>query len=123
MNLTIDANAAQTAAAARTRKLSRVESTAQKQTTAKTETSKIRKYDTVELSSGAKKYLSEDSGSQTVETAASETAGLTAETETVNSSQLYSYTDDELDDLLDNGDITQLEYNTEMGKRSSGAEE
>ena len=37
--------------------------------------------------------------------------------------ELYTYTDDELADLLRDGEITQTEYNTEMAKRTSSTEE
>lgn len=122
MNVTIGTNAAKSAAAARVGKLSGVENSNQKQTETKAEeTTRSRKFDTVGLSSDAKKYLSEEN--ETTETVTTETADVTTEAETVDSSQLYSYTDDELDDLLSNGDITQLEYNIEMAKRSSGTEE
>ena len=117
MNVTIGTNAAKSAAAARVGKLSGVENSNQKQTETKAEeTTRSRKFDTVDLSSDAKKYLSEENET-------TETADVTTEAETVDSSQLYSYTDDELDDLLSNGDITRLEYNTEMAKRSVGTEE
>lgn len=110
MNITIDTNAAQSAAA-RTGKLSGVEESAPKQSETSAErTTLSRRYDTVELSSDAKKYLSEEDSAQTTETADSET-------EAVNVSRLYSYTDDELDDLLNDGEITQLQYDTEMAKR------
>ena len=39
--------------------------------------------------------------------------------EEISSSELYSYTDDQLSELLSKGEITQLQYNTEMAKRGT----
>lgn len=79
-----------------------------------------RKFDTVELSDEAESYLSgtAEAGS-TAETSAVQTAAAETSTESVSSTELYSYTDTQLSELLSKGEITQLQDNTEMAKRTS----
>lgn len=71
------------------------------------------RFDAVELSAEAEQYLENDEPAQSVEYSADTADSVEA---------LYSYTDDELADLLRSGDITQTEYNTEMAKRGVTAE-
>lgn len=73
------------------------------------------RFDTVELSTEAEQYLEEDS--------AQDVEYCTTTTDSSDSTDaLYTYTDDELADLLRSGDITQTQYNTEMAKRGVSAE-
>ena len=95
--------------------------TAENSTAAKSQTVQTRKFDTVELSDEAQQYLSaEESGT---EEQTSEAQLLSESTDTssdeISSNELYSYTDDQLSELLSKGEITQLQYNTEMAKRST----
>ncbi len=122
MDMTINTNAAQV-------KLSGVKTS---ENTEKTESVKVsesvpeetvsqaRKFDTVELSSEAEEYLAEDT------TTDDESVNILeeyAEESSDDLDELYTYTDDELADLLRDGEITQTEYNTEMAKRTSSTEE
>lgn len=122
MDMTINTNAAQV-------KLSGVKTS---ENTEKTESVKVsesvpeetvsqaRKFDTVELSSEAEEYLAEDT------TTDEESVNILeeyAEESSDDLDELYTYTDDELADLLRDGEITQTEYNTEMAKRTSSTEE
>lgn len=95
--------------------------TAENSTAAKSQTVQTRKFDTVELSDEAQQYLSaEESGT---EEQTSEAQLLSESTDTssdeISSNELYSYTDDQLSELLSKGEITQLQYNTEMAKRGT----
>lgn len=122
MDMTINTNAAQV-------KLSGVKTS---ENTEKTESVKVsesvpeetvsqaRKFDTVELSSEAEEYLAEDT------TTDDESVNILeeyAEESSDDLDELYTYTDDELADLLRDGEITQTEYNTEMAKRTSSTVE
>lgn len=122
MDMTINTNAAQV-------KLSGVKTS---ENTEKTESVKVsesvpeetvsqaRKFDAVELSSEAEEYLAEDT------TTDDESVNILeeyAEESSDDLDELYTYTDDELADLLRDGEITQTEYNTEMAKRTSSTEE
>ncbi|MDE7195005.1 MAG: hypothetical protein K2O14_13715 [Oscillospiraceae bacterium] len=75
-------------------------------------------YDTVELSDEARNYLTE---ADNTETDISSEMNLAASTEDdeITSSDLYSYTESELKNLLVNGDITRTEYDAEIAKRSA----
>lgn len=120
MTITLDASNLNTAAGAR---LTGTDSIKQAQqpgasTAAQTQTVQTRKYDTVELSDEAQQYLSTEN--TTEEQQNTEVSSmLSSSTEEISSSELYSYTDDQLSELLSKGEITQLQYNTEMAKRSS----
>lgn len=85
------------------------------QTTAQSVSS--RNYDTVDLSEQAIEYLNSSEEDST-----SDTASVSAAAETASDSDsvdaLYTYTDDELAELLREGAISQVEYNNEMAKRS-----
>ena len=122
MDMTINTNAAQV-------KLSGVKTS---ENTEKTESVKVsesvpeetvsqaRKFDTVELSSEAEEYLAEDT---TTDDESGNILEEYAEESSDDLDELYTYTDDELADLLRDGEITQTEYNTEMAKRTSSTEE
>lgn len=122
MDMTINTNAAQV-------KLSGVKTS---ENTEKTESVKVsesvpeetvsqaRKFDTVELSSEAEEYLAEDT---TTNDGSVNILEEYAEESSDDLDELYTYTDDELADLLRDGEITQTEYNTEMAKRTSSTEE
>ena len=80
--------------------------TAENSTAAKSQTVQTRKFDTVELSDEAQQYLSaEESGT---EEQTSEAQLLSESTDTssdeISSSELYSYTDDQLSELLSKGE-------------------
>ncbi|MGN1421916.1 MAG: hypothetical protein ACI4XA_00930 [Oscillospiraceae bacterium] len=125
MDMTINTNAAQV-------KLSGVKTT---EMTEKTESKavsenapgetvpQVRKFDTVELSSEAEEYLAEDAatddGSVNI---LGEYAAESSDDSSDDLNELYTYTDDELADLLRDGEITRTEYNNEMAKRTSSAE-
>lgn len=70
-------------------------------------------YDTVELSEEARQYLTETESVGESVTAAAESGEIT-------SSDLYSYSESELKELLTNGDITRSEYDREIAKRAAG---
>lgn len=105
MTITLDANSANSISSA---KLTGVESAQEKQTseTAQTQQTQTPKTDRVEFSEKAQQYLTEESA---------DTSDSGSE---ISSSELYSYTDDQLSELLSKGKITQLQYNTEMAKRT-----
>lgn len=119
MNITLDTSPTGVTAAAGA-KLSGVRPTQEKQTEETAAVLQTRKYDTVELSDQAQQYLADESGTEE-QTAEAQILSQTTDTssDSVNTSELYSYTDDELSDLLTKGEITQLQYNTEMAKRGS----
>lgn len=119
MNITLDTSTTGVTAAAGA-KLSGVRPAQEKQTEETAAVLQTRKYDTVELSDQAQQYLAEESGAEE-QTAEAQILSQTTDTssDSVNTSELYSYTDDELSDLLTKGEITQLQYNTEMAKRGS----
>lgn len=125
-------NAAQNAQTERTQQLSRTEKTKADTQPAKTErqrTENPRKQDRVELSSGAREYLSaaatdETTASQSVSAKttvdeSSVSVDVSTEDENITSSELYSYTDKELLDLVLDGDISRSDYNAELAKRSA----
>lgn len=120
MTITLDASNLNTAAGARLTGTDSVKQAQQTEasTAAQTQTVQTRKYDTVELSDEAQQYLSTEN--TTEEQQNTEVSSmLSSSTEEISSSELYSYTDDQLSELLSKGEITQLQYNTEMAKRSS----
>lgn len=129
MNITLDTTNSAIGAASEM-KLAGVKSA--KETTETTETAaadssstqqvQTRKYDTVELSDDAQQYLTEESDTEEQ----TEEAKLLSESvdtssdddDEVSTTELYSYTDDQLSEMLANGEITQLQYNTVMAKRT-----
>lgn len=123
MNITIDTSAAQKNAALGSAKITGVSKTSEKSAAQTAKTSEG-KYDTLQLSENAVKYLSQteeqstdtDALSQAAETV---TESLDSSSDTVDANTLYSYTDTQLDELLAKGEITRLEYNTEMAKRTA----
>ena len=130
MDLTINANntSIQLAGIKSTDKTE--ETQAEEATTETIAATQTRKYDTVELSEEAESYLSEDETTLTEDTTTEEVGlNILEEYESSDSEddedeieELYTYTDDELSELLANGDITRLEYNTEMARRTSSVE-
>lgn len=117
MTITLDANSVSSA------KLSGVKSAQEKQTseTAQTQQTQTPKTDRVEFSEKAQQYLTEESAEQEQTSEAqllSESADTSDSGSEISSSELYSYTDDQLSELLSKGEITQLQYNTEMAKRT-----
>ena len=85
-----------------------------------------RKFDTVELSNEAEQYLTEDTttddtGVNILEEYTSESTSDSSDSSD-SLDELYTYTDDELADLLRDGEITQTQYNTEMAKRTTSEE-
>lgn len=119
MNITLDTSTTAVNAATGA-KLSGVRPAQEKQAEETAATIQTRKYDTVELSDQAQQYLADESGTEE-QTAEAQIISQTTDTssDSVNTSELYSYTDDELSDRLAKGEITQLQYNTEMAKRGS----
>ncbi len=117
MTITLDANSADSISSAR---LSGVKSAQEKQTSGTTQTQPP-KTDRVELSEKAQQYLTGESTEQEQTSGAqplSESADTSDSSTEISSSELYSYTDDQLSELLSKGEITQLQYNTEMAKRA-----
>lgn len=87
-----------------------------------------RRYDRLELSSEARDYLAaEKSGKISAKsevTAKSSTEESAVDMnissdKNVSSSELYSYSESELLDLVLNGDISRSDYNAELSKRES----
>ena len=95
--------------------------TAENSTPAKSQTVQTRKFDTVELSDEAQQYLSAEESGTEEQTAEAQLLSESTDTssEEISSSELYSYTDDQLSELLSKGEITQLQYFTEMAKRGT----
>ncbi len=90
---------------------------------------KAANFDKVDLSESAMQYLEEEAGSDSDNTdnySETDTAAETSVSETVSqisdddvlASELYSYTETELQELMLNGTITRSEYETELAKRS-----
>ena len=139
MNITIDTSAAQKNTALSSAKMTGVSKTSEN-SEAKTEQTTAKKYDTLDLSESAVQYLAKTENEntstksgmeeQTTDNAVTEAATqLVSESkdsdssETIDSTELYSYTDDQLSELLAKGEITQLEYNNEMAKRTTAETE
>ena len=137
MNITIDTSAAQKSTVLSSAKMTGVSKTSEK-SEAKTAQTTAKKYDTLDLSENAVQYLaktenentSTESGTEETDNAVTEAATqLVSEStdsntsETIDSTELYSYTDDQLSELLAKGEITQLEYNNEMAKRTTAETE
>lgn len=121
MNITIDTSAAQKNAALGSAKITGVSKTSEKSAAQTAKTSEG-KYDTLQLSENAVKYLSQTEEQSTDTDALSQAAEAVTESsdsDTVDANTLYSYTDTQLDELLAKGEITRLEYNTEMAKRTT----
>ncbi len=129
MNITLDTTNTNNVLTAAGGKLSGVKSTQSVQaaqttdSTAAADEVQTKKYDTVDFSDEAQQYLSEDdteTEEQTEEAQLiSESVDTSSDSDEITSSDLYSYTDEQLSELLAKGDITQLQYNTEMAKRST----
>lgn len=122
MTITLDTSNANVNAASGA-KLTGVKSVQEKQTeeNAAAQTVQTRKFDTVELSENAQQYLASDTSETDGQTAeaqiVSDSLSSSSSSEEISSSELYSYTDDQLSELLSKGEITQIQYNTEMAKR------
>lgn len=122
MTITLDTNNANINAASGA-KLAGVKSVQEKQSAENTTAQAVqtRKFDTVELSENAQQYLASDKSETDEQTAeaqiVSDSLSSTSSSDEISSSELYSYTDDQLSQLLSKGEITQLQYNTEMAKR------
>lgn len=95
--------------------------TAENSTATKSQTVQTRKFDTVELSDEAQQYLSSEESGTEEQTAEAQLLSESTDTSSdeISSSELYSYTDDQLSELLSKGEITQLQYNAEMAKRGT----
>lgn len=118
-----------TAQSERTEKMEKAESVDAASKSARPERAREtapRKNDRVELSSDARDYLAaEKSGkiSAKSEVTAKNSTGESAvnlnisSDENISSSDLYSYTESELLDLVLNGDISRSDYNAELSKR------
>ena len=138
MNITIDTSAAQKSTVLSSAKMTGVSKTSEK-SEAKTAQTTAKKYDTLDLSENAVQYLaktenentSPESGTEeqtdnAVTEAATQLVSESTDSntsETIDSTELYSYTDDQLSELLAKGEITQLEYNNEMAKRTTAETE
>ena len=138
MNITIDTSAAQKSTVLSSAKMTGVSKTSEK-SEAKTAQTTAKKYDTLDLSENAVQYLaktenentSTESGTEeqtdnAVTEAATQLVSESTDSntsETIDSTELYSYTDDQLSELLAKGEITQLEYNNEMAKRTTAETE
>ena len=125
MDLTINTAAAQIRlsgvnSAEQTAKSEKAENTEDVQ--AETSAVQDRRFDAVELSAEAEQYLTEDTANDNagVNILEEYTSDSTDSTDSLD--ELYTYTDDELADLLRDGEITQTQYNTEMAKRTTSAE-
>ena len=135
MNITIDTSAAQKSTVLSSAKMTGVSKTSEK-SEAKTAQTTEKKYDTLDLSENAVQYLaktenentSTESGTEeqtdnAVTEAATQLVSESTDSNTSDSTELYSYTDDQLSELLAKGEITQLEYNNEMAKRTTAETE
>ena len=115
MNIIIDASAAQKGSSLGSAKMTGVGKTDKtSEKTAEQTEQTAKKYDTLDLSESA------------VSQAAAELVSGSSDgsdSETIDSSELYSYTDEQLSELLTKGEITRLEYNNEMAKRTSSETE
>lgn len=123
MDLTINTNAAQVKLAG-TAATEKADKTQEVQTTfaAVDSTEQSRKYDTVELSAEAEQYLdssAEDTTEETTDESTIQLSDYSSDDSSEELDELYTYTVDELEDLLIDGAITQSEYNTEMAKRGT----
>ncbi len=131
MDLTINTTAAQVKlsgidAAERSEKAEKAASQDEAVIQADTTAVQTRKFDTVELSADAEQYLTEDTttddtGVNILEEYTSESTSDSSDSSD-SLDELYTYTDDELADLLRDGEITQTQYNTEMAKRTTSEE-
>ena len=131
MDLTINTTAAQVklsgvGAAEHSAKAEKAASQDEAVIQADTTAVQTRKFDTVELSNEAEQYLTEDTttddtGVNILEEYTSESTSDSSDSSD-SLDELYTYTDDELADLLRDGEITQTQYNTEMAKRTTSEE-
>ena len=131
MDLTINTTAAQVklsgvGAAEHSAKAEKAASQDEAVIQADTTAVQTRKFDTVELSDEAEQYLTEDTttddtGVNILEEYTSESTSDSSDSSD-SPDELYTYTDDELADLLRDGEITQTQYNTEMAKRTTSEE-
>ncbi len=131
MDLTINTTAAQVklsgvGAAEHSAKAEKAASQDEAVIQADTTAVQTRKFDTVELSNEAEQYLTEDTttddtGVNILEEYTSESTSDSSDSSD-SPDELYTYTDDELADLLRDGEITQTQYNTEMAKRTTSEE-
>ena len=125
MNITIDTSAAQKSTALSSAKMTGVSKTSEK-SEAKTAQTNAKKFDTLDLSESAVQYLAKTENDNAVTEAATQLVSdstYSDSSETIASTELYSYTDDQLSELLAKGEITQLEYNNEMAKRTTAETE
>lgn len=125
MNITIDTSAAQKSTVLSSAKMTGVSKTSEK-SEAKTAQTTAKKYDTLDLSENAVQYLAKTENDNAVTEAATQLVSENTDSdssETIDSTELYSYTDDQLSELLAKGEITQLEYNNEMAKRTTAETE
>lgn len=125
MNITIDTSAAQKSTVLSSAKMTGVSKTSEK-SEAKTAQTTAKKYDTLDLSESAVQYLAKTENDNAVTEAATQLVSdstYSDSSETIDSTELYSYTDDQLSELLAKGEITQLEYNNEMAKRTTAETE
>ena len=133
MNITIDTSAAQKSTVLSSAKMTGVSKTSEK-SEAKTAQTTAKKYDTLAVQYLAKtenENTSTESGTEeqtdnAVTEAATQLVSESTDSntsETIDSTELYSYTDDQLSELLAKGEITQLEYNNEMAKRTTAETE
>lgn len=130
MDLTINTAAAQiklsnTNSAEKTQEVEKTDISEQTESAEQT-TVQSRNFDTVDLSAQAVEYLNStdsETASETSEADSTDTSSLLTSSSDDDSSDsvdaLYTYTDDELADLLRDGAISQTEYNNEMSKRSA----
>lgn len=95
-------------------KTTKTQTASESEQSASSQKIQTRKYDTFEPSEN---YISYAANSETDTESVSSTTLTTSDSEEISSSDLYSYTDSELKDLLIDGSITQSEYNTEIAKR------
>ncbi len=140
MNIIIDASAAQKGSSLGSAKMTGVGKTDKtSEKTAEQTEQTAKKYDTLDLSESAVQYLAKSENEDTAaengaesqtENAVSQAAAELvsgssdgSDSETIDSSELYSYTDEQLSELLTKGEITRLEYNNEMAKRTSSETE
>ena len=131
MDLTINTTAAQVkvsgvGAAEHSAKAEKAASQDEAVIQADTTAVQTRKFDTVELSNEAEQYLTEDTttddtGVNILEEYTSESSSDSSDSSD-SLDELYTYSDDELADLLRDGEITQTQYNTEMAKRTTSEE-
>lgn len=126
----------QIASADRTEKIAKPETASKPSKSERERETAPRKNDRVELSEGAREYLnasktqtaseksevvSKNSADDSVVNFDTTELSQASDDEDISSSELYSYTDSELLDLVIDGSISRSDYNAELAKREDNS--